>query len=191
MFELHQSYRGGTRIAALYFWVPRCDFFWSSKVFCVVAALKGDIQALFVIATTEVPLQPNIQANKKVTTSHLFNLKLCFARSSVAPGDRNHRPRITSDDRLERNLDGQIEVWRDERLTAFDRRSAVRLKRVSRIVERNFEKEAQKSVRQSIHLELEPWVVDHSAPFDEATSEYAIPTFIQCLPIPDNVPTIV
>jgi len=53
-----------------------------------------------VISATEILLQPNVEADEKITTAHLFEDKFGNAGSAVSPGYRDNRPDISADDGL-------------------------------------------------------------------------------------------
>ena len=46
----------------------------------------------FVITSAEVLLQPDVEADKKITAPHLFDFQLRGSGSPVAPGDGERRP---------------------------------------------------------------------------------------------------
>ena len=63
-----------------------------------------------VVAATEIFLQPEIQADEHVAATHFLDLKFRDARPAISPGNRYNCPREASDDGLERQLNGYIEV---------------------------------------------------------------------------------
>ena len=54
-----------------------------------------------VVATAEIFLQPAIEGDEQVATAHLLDLEFRFACASIAPGDGNYCPGISSHDGLQ------------------------------------------------------------------------------------------
>ena len=53
-------------------------------------------------------------SDEQVATAHFVDLERGFATTSIPPGDRNDRPRVATHDRLEPQLDGEIEMRRQK-----------------------------------------------------------------------------
>ena len=64
-------------------------------------------------------LQEQVQHYEQITATHLPQLQLGDAATPVGPAYRDHLVAKPAHDRLQRKLDGQVEVFRDERAAAF------------------------------------------------------------------------
>jgi hypothetical protein len=79
-------------------------------------------------------LEERQQDDEEVAAAHLVERKLRLAGRAVRPRDRHDRERMAAYDRLQGQLDGQVEVRRHERLHGLDDLTAVGLERVGRVV---------------------------------------------------------
>ena len=68
------------------------------------------VDLFFIISPRKIFLQPDIEADKKVATTHFLNLQLRYTMSPVSPGDGYCRVGAATDDRLERQLHSDIEM---------------------------------------------------------------------------------
>src|SRR5207249_8884654 len=134
---------------------------------------------LAVVATAEVLLQPDVQADEEIAAAHLLELQLGPAGPPVAPGDRDHRPAEAPHDRLERQLHRQVEVGRDQRPAAVDDLLAIGLERVGRVVQPDGEQRLDEEVRHAVEEPLDPGIVDHPAALLEPAAEHAIVSLAQ------------
>src|SRR4030095_5600085 len=91
--------------------------------------------ALAVVTAGEVFLEPNVETDEKITATHLAKLEFGLPRAPIAPRNWDDRPRIASNNRLQRQFDGEIKVWGDERTASINRGFAIGFEGVSRIVQ--------------------------------------------------------
>src|SRR2546425_4561944 len=92
--------------------------------------LSGRGPGAVVIAAREMLLQPEIQNDEEIPAAHLLKLQLGNSGAAIGPGDWYDCERISADDRLQRHLHGEIEVWRDQRRQALNHLAAVTFERV-------------------------------------------------------------
>ena len=90
-----------------------------------------------VIAAAEIFLQPDVEADKEIAAAHFFDLQLWNAASPVPPGDRNAFPGKSAHNRLERNLDGQVKMRRNQWLATVDGRFSITFESVGDVVVRH------------------------------------------------------
>src|SRR5262249_61227091 len=81
---------------------------------------------------------------------------------------------VAADDRFEWNLDGEVEVRRQERTAALDHVGTIALERVRHVVVAHTKEHADEPVREPVHEELEAGRVHHLASPNEARSEGAL-----------------
>src|SRR5579872_5098233 len=79
-----------------------------------------DTELFLKISTAEILLQPHIAATEEVPAAHLLQLQLGDSASAIPPGNRHGGPGISPHDGFERQLDGEVEVRRDQRLATLD-----------------------------------------------------------------------
>ena len=144
-----------------------------------------------VVAGAEVLLEPHVEDDEEVAASHLLDLQLRLAGPPVAPGDRDDGPAVAAHDRLQGQLDEDVEVRGDERLAAVDRRAPVGLERVRGVVERDAEQQPDEEVGQPVEPVLQPRVVDDAPAGDEAAAEDALPALVELAPVADHVAAVV
>ena len=108
-----------------------------------------------VVAAAEVFFQPDVEADEQVAAAHFLDLELGLARAAVAPGDGHDGPGVPAHDGLERQLDGEVEVRRDERAAALDDLAPVGFEGVGGVVERNAEQAPDEEIGQAVDEQLE------------------------------------
>src|SRR5947208_9017464 len=127
-----------------------------------------------VVPPAEMPLEPNVQDDERITAPHLLKPELRRTVLAVAPGDRYHGEVVTADDRLQRHLDREVEVIREQRLDLIDDVAPIGFERVSRVVIAVLEKEADARVHDAVHHKLEAGIVLGPAAVAEPGAESAI-----------------
>ena len=88
-----------------------------------------------IISPTEIFFQPNIQADKEVAASHFLDFQFGGSGSTVAPGDGHGGPRKSPNNGLERQLDRQVEVRRNQRPATVDDFTPISLEGVGGVIE--------------------------------------------------------
>src|SRR5687767_16009406 len=73
-----------------------------------------------VVAPREVLLDEAIEDDEEIPAPHLLDLELRLAAFAPVPVRRHDRPAIAAHDRLERQLDGHVEMVRQERTKPVD-----------------------------------------------------------------------
>ena len=131
-----------------------------------------------VVAAAEIFLQPEVGADEEIAAAHLLDLELGLAVFAVLPGDGDDRPRVAADDGLQGDLDGQVEMRREQGPAALDDSAAIGLESVGGVVERDVEADADKEIGEAIDPELQARVVDDLAAFDETAAEDAVPSLL-------------
>ena len=67
--------------------------------------------SFFVISLRKILLQPDVEDNEEIATTHLADLQFGYPRAAVAPGDGDDRKIVAADDGLEGEFDGDVEMW--------------------------------------------------------------------------------
>src|SRR5262245_28576178 len=127
-----------------------------------------------VVAAGEHLLQPHVQDDEQVAAAHLLELQTGDAVMALTPADWQGLVAVAADDRLEWNLDGEVEVRRQERTAALDHVGTIALERVRHVVVAHTEEHADEPVREPVHEELQARIVHHLASRNEARSEGAL-----------------
>src|SRR5262245_64051130 len=104
------------------------------------------LHAFFVIAATEVLLQPNVEANEEITTAHLLEGKFGNASPAVSPGYGQNCPAISADDGLQRKFDGQIKMGREQWTTTFNHRGTICLEGIGSVVQLDSKHQANEKI---------------------------------------------
>ena len=81
---------------------------------------------------------------------------------------------MTAHDRLQRQLDCEVEVVREQRLDGLDDVSAVGLERVRRVVVAMAEEGPDEPVGEAVEDELRPRIIDHPRAANESRAERAV-----------------
>src|SRR5256885_3919218 len=79
----------------------------------------------------------------------------------------------------------------EHRLASFNDFAAIGLEGIGGIVQRNAEQYPNEEIGHTIDPQLEPRIIDDSAPFHEARAEYGIPALIEDMPIADDIAAII
>src|SRR5262249_10126864 len=135
--------------------------------------------------------QPDIEANEKITASHLFNFQLRCSGATRVPGNRNGDPGISTNDGFQRNFYRHVKVRRDQRPTTIDNFFAISFKRVGRVVEPYAKQHPYEMVRQPIEKQFNFGITNYAATANEAATKHTVITFVQFLPVTHNVTAVV
>ncbi len=127
-----------------------------------------------VVPPAQVPLEKDVQDDEGIATAHLVQRELRLALLAIAPGDRDDGIAVASHDRLQRDLDREVEVVREQRLNGLDHLAPIRLERVRRVVVAASKEDPDPPVGHAIEHELDPRVVVDRRAADEARSERAV-----------------
>src|SRR4051794_39109528 len=73
-----------------------------------------------VIPAAECNHQPDVENYEEVAASHLFHRQLRLAAGPVGPGGGDHLVAVAADDRLQRHLDGEVEVLGEKGMDRLD-----------------------------------------------------------------------
>ena len=103
-----------------------------------------------VISFTKIFLQPNIEADKQIPTAHFINFKLSHAVSSITPCNGNRSPGVPPYNGLERQLNSNIEVRRQDRLATINHLSPISFECIGRVIQAMQEQHPDKSIGKSI-----------------------------------------
>src|SRR5690348_10720876 len=87
-----------------------------------------------VVAAAEGALEPDVEDDEEVAAAHLFHRQLRLAAGAVGPGGGDDGVGVAADDRLEGELDGEVEVLGEERLDGLDHLAPVGLEGVGGVV---------------------------------------------------------
>jgi len=156
-----------------------------------IARGRSSRRGLFVIASREIFLQPDVEDDEEVAAAHFADLEFGHARTAVAPGDGNDGETVAADDGFQGEFDGDVEVGREDGADAVDDFFAVGFEGVGRVVETVAEEETNEGVGQTVHEELDRRVVDGSAALHETAAENAVVAFVEFFPVADDVPAVV
>lgn len=144
-----------------------------------------------IVAPGEILFQPHIEADKEISTAHFSDGQLSDTMAAIPPGGRYNSPTISADNGLQRQLDRNVKMRRENGAHTIDHRSSVCLESVCRVVQPMLEEDTNESVGESIQDELRKRIVDHAASADEAASEDAIVTRLKLLPVTHHVPAVI
>ena len=64
------------------------------------------------IAPRKILLKPHVEADEQVAAAHFLDFELGHTMPAIAPRNRDHREAVAAHDRLQRQLDRDIEVRR-------------------------------------------------------------------------------
>src|SRR5436309_1816771 len=156
-----------------------------------VPGLEPRARGAAVVPFRKQPLQPHVEDDEQVARTLLLQAEAAGATFAVAPCDRQHLVAVAPHDRLQRQLDGEVEVRRDERLAAAGDLGAIAFERVGRVVVSDPKQHAYDEFRQAVDDELEVRVVDRPSAAYEARAEGAVGLVAQHAVVPDHVLGIV
>src|SRR5438045_2058219 len=114
-----------------------------------------------VITGAEVLLQPDIEADKKIAAAHLLNFQLRGSGPPVAPGDGERGPSKAADDRLERYLDCEVKMRRDERAASVDHFLAIGLEGIGGVIQFDAEQNLEEKIGEAIEEQFDFGIIDH------------------------------
>src|SRR5271166_2624287 len=138
-----------------------------------------DLQGAPEISLSQALLEEAIEDDEKITRPHFLDLKLGHALFAVDPTIRHDRISVAAHDRLQWQLDGQIEVLREQRLDPGDHRPAVHLKGIRDVVAGNAKQQPNEPVPKTVQDQFRAGIVHHSTTAAEPRAEDAIVTFLQ------------
>src|SRR3954470_14020088 len=96
----------------------------ASSRFAFIA--KGSLRAS-IIPGAEIFLQPDVETDEEISAAHFLDFQFSRAAPPVPPGNRHRRPTVAAHDRLQRNLDREVEMGGDQRLAPVDYFLPIRL----------------------------------------------------------------
>ena len=112
-----------------------------------------------VVAAAQVVLEEDVEDDEQVAAAHLLDRELALPRGPVSPRDRDHREAVPADDRLQRDLDREVEVVGEQRLDRLDHLAPVGLEGVRGVVEAVAEEHPDEPVGEPVEHQLHPRVV--------------------------------
>src|SRR5215467_5580229 len=102
--------------------------------------------AFFVIPSTEILFQPNVEAYEEIAAAHLFEGKFGNAGTAVSPGYRDNRPAISANDGLQWKFDSQIKMGREQRTTTFNYGGTIGLESIGGVIQLDSKHQANKKI---------------------------------------------
>src|SRR5215204_5038209 len=132
-------------------------------------------------------LQEQVQDYEQVTAAHLLDLQFRGTGFAVGPADGYDSVAVAPDDRLERQLDGKVEVLGDERLGALDDLPTVTLERVGRVVVAKSKERLYEGVGEAVEQQFVLWIVDDPTPLYKARPKDALVAFFELAETPHHV----
>ena len=130
------------------------------------------------IAPAEVLLEPHVEDDEHVSAAHLTHPEL--RRPDVRLVHEIGITRYSNrDDRLQRQLDGQVEVVREQRINRLDHLTPVGLEGIRRVVVTVQEDRPDEEVGEAVDEELQPRVVAGPPARHEARAERAVPALLE------------
>src|SRR5215472_11920481 len=139
-----------------------------------LAYLRGDAK----ISLAEVLLEEAIENDEKIARSHFADLKLGHALLAVDPKIWHDRISVAAHDRLQRQLDGQIKMLREQWLDSGDYCPAVHLERIRDVVTGSPKQELNEPVAQPVQHQFRAGIVYDTPAADESRPEDAIVTLL-------------
>jgi hypothetical protein len=146
---------------------------------------------LVIVASGEILLEPDVQADEEIATAHFPDGQLSRAMAPVAPSNRYDSPAVATHDGLERQLDGDIEMRRKNRPHALDGRFPVRLECVCGVVQPMPKENANKSIGKAVQDQFCEGIINDSASANETASKDTIVAFLKLLPVTNHVAAVV
>src|SRR5215207_2875480 len=107
-----------------------------------------------VVTAREQLLEQAVQDDEHVARAHLADLELRDPFLAIVPAVRDDDVRVAADDRLERHLDGQVEVVREEGLDPRDDAPPIELEGVREVVVRVPEEQLDQRVAEPVQYQL-------------------------------------
>src|SRR5687767_15625596 len=87
-----------------------------------------------VVALCQQLLQQDVEHDEEVAAALLFEMQCGDAVAAAAPADGDYLVAVAAHDRLERQLDGEVKVGREQRLAPLEHAGAVALESVGDVV---------------------------------------------------------
>src|SRR5258706_12759714 len=140
-----------------------------------------------IVPSRKIFFEPQVKNDEEIAAAHFLQLQLGNGGLAVSPRNRDGGVGITAHDRLEGQLDRQIEVRRDDRLNARNYFLTVALERICDIVEAEAEGQHDEPIRQSINDQLVPGIPYYLPTRSESRAEHAIESLLDLLVIADQV----
>jgi hypothetical protein len=112
-----------------------------------LAELRGSPQ----IGVPHGLFEKAIEYDEKITRSDFLDLELRRTLLAIDPGIRDDRVPVTAHDRLERELDRQVELLGEQRLDAGDYSPPVHFERIRNVIAGNAKQQLDELVAQSVH----------------------------------------
>src|SRR5688572_3156161 len=97
-------------------------------------AFISDSTGLVKIALRKILLDQAIQQDEEIPAPHLLDLQLGDTGLAVVPTIGDHRIAVASHNGFQRQLEGQVEMWRKQRLQALDGLPPIELEGVGAVV---------------------------------------------------------
>src|SRR5581483_2164698 len=132
------------------------------------------VGSAMIVAARQGLLEPQVEDDEEIAAAHFLDAQLGYAGFPVCPGDRNHAIGVAAHNGLQRHLDGQVEVRRNERLHRGNHFTPVYLEGVRNIVEPKSKEHADKEIRQTIQQQFMTRIIDNTRTLDKPGSEHAI-----------------
>src|SRR5215212_2508112 len=144
-----------------------------------------------VIAAAEMRLEERVEDDEEVAAAHLAQPELRLAPGAVRPGDRHDAVVMAADDRLERHLDREVEVVRQQRLDVVDDLATVRLECIRRVVVAVPEEHADAEVHHAVDDQLQLRVVAHGRTGYETRPKRAVVSALEDLVIDQEIAWVI
>ena len=88
-----------------------------------------------VISPAEIFLEPEVENDKEVATSHFPDLQFRNSVAAIPPGDGNDSKRVAANDGFEREFYREVEVGREKRPEAIQASFAVSFECIGCIIQ--------------------------------------------------------
>ena len=88
-----------------------------------------------IVPPAEIFLEPEVEDDKEVATSHFSNLQFGDTVATITPGDGNDRKGVAANDSFQGYFDREVEVGREKRAEAIQAGFAVSLEGVGCVVQ--------------------------------------------------------
>src|SRR5215213_1149899 len=111
-----------------------------------------------IVPPAHIALQQHVEDDEGVAAAHLPQVELRLADAPSPPGDRHDPVAVSSHDRLQRDLNGQIEVVGEQGLDRVDHLPLVGLEGIGRVVVAVAEEHPDPPVDHPVEDQLEPRV---------------------------------
>src|SRR5581483_5299530 len=123
----------------------------------------------------------------KITATHLLDLEFGDPLAAVLPGDGNDGPGVSPDNGLERNLNREVKMRREQRPAAIDDRTAIGFESIGCIIERDVKEHLDEKVGQAVDEKFQPGIINDVPSADKAAAKNAFPALVQQAPVTDGI----